>query len=202
MQALPMEDTNWLTPTEVADALGVAAVTVRQWAQKGLLPARVTAGGHRRFDAAIVVEFARARGMPIGGVLRESSANRLLVVDDDERFNGFLCEALRSEHPELELSRAFDGFDAGRMVQRHAPAIVLLDIMMPGLDGIEVCRRIKQDPETARTRVIGMTGHHTDSLETRMLSVGAEVLLRKPFALHELFAACGWRTETAMRAAR
>ena len=202
MQAISLDSTTWLTPTEVADALGVATVTVRQWAQKGLLAARVTAGGHRRFDSAVVVQFARARGMAIGGVLRESSANRVLVVDDDERFNGFLCEALRSEHPELEVSRAFDGFDAGRTVQRHQPAIVLLDIMMPGLDGIEVCRRIKQDPETAHTRVIGMTGHHTDSLETRMLAVGAEILLRKPFALDELFAACGWQTENPLRAAR
>jgi len=182
-----------MTPTEVASALQVAPVTVRQWAQKGLLPARVTAGGHRRFEVEVVVEFARARGMQLGGELLNSSANRVLVVDDDAQFNSFLCELLRTEQPQLDIACAFDGFDAGRMVQRHRPSIVLLDIMMPGLDGVEVCRRLKADPDTQHIRIVAMTGHYSDALADRLAAVGAHCLLRKPFSFDAVFEACGWR---------
>ena len=118
-----------LTPTQVAKALQVAPVTVRQWAQKGLLEAQVTAGGHRRFERDVVVGFARSRGMRLGGELLTSSANRVLVVDDDRQFNQFLCELLRTEQPQLDIATAFDGFDAGQQVARHNPSIVLLDIL-------------------------------------------------------------------------
>ena len=182
-----------LTPTQVAQALQVAPVTVRQWAQKGLLAAQVTAGGHRRFERDVVVEFARAKGMRLGGELLNSPANRVLVVDDDRQFNKFLCELLRTEQPQLDIETAFDGFDAGQMVARHSPSLVLLDIMMPGLDGVEVCRRIKADEETRDIRIVAMTGHHSDALETRILAVGAQRLLQKPFGIDELFVACGWR---------
>ncbi len=186
-----------LTPTQVAKALQVAPVTVRQWAQKGLLQAQVTAGGHRRFERDVVVGFARSRGMRLGGELLKSSANRVLVVDDDRQFNQFLCELLRTEQPQLDIATAFDGFDAGHQVVRHNPSIVLLDIMMPGLDGVEVCRRIKADEETQDIRIVAMTGQHSDALETRILSVGAQCLLQKPFSIEDLFVACGWREETA-----
>ena len=186
-----------LTPTQVAKALQVAPVTVRQWAQKGLLEAQVTAGGHRRFERDVVVGFARSRGMRLGGELLTSSANRVLVVDDDRQFNQFLCELLRTEQPQLDIATAFDGFDAGQQVARHNPSIVLLDIMMPGLDGIEVCRRIKSAEETQDIRIVAMTGQHSDALETRILSVGAQCLLQKPFAIEDLFVACGWREEKA-----
>ena len=190
-------DTVLLTPTQVAKALQVAPVTVRQWAQKGLLEAQVTAGGHRRFERDVVVGFARSRGMRLGGELLTSSANRVLVVDDDRQFNQFLCELLRTEQPQLDIATAFDGFDAGQQVARHNPSIVLLDIMMPGLDGIEVCRRIKSAEETQDIRIVAMTGQHSDALETRILSVGAQCLLQKPFAIEDLFVACGWREEKA-----
>jgi len=182
-----------LTPTQVAQALQVAPVTVRQWAQKGLLAAQVTAGGHRRFERDVVVEFARSRGMRLGGELLNSHANRVLVVDDDRQFNKFLCELLRTEQPQLDIATAYDGYDAGSMVARHGPSLVLLDIMMPGLDGVEVCRRIKADEATRDIRIVAMTGHYSDALETRVLAVGAERLLQKPFGIEELFEACGWR---------
>jgi len=186
-------DDSLLTPTQVAKALQVAPVTVRQWAQKGLLDAQATAGGHRRFERDVVVAFARSRGMRLGGELLKSSANRVLVVDDDRQFNQFLCDLLRTEQPQLDIETAFDGFDAGRMVAKHNPSTVLLDLMMPGLDGVEVCRRIKADADTRDIRIVAMTGHHSDALETRILAVGAQCLLQKPFGIEELFSACGWR---------
>ena len=182
-----------LTPTQVAHALQVAPVTVRQWAQKGLLAAQVTAGGHRRFDRDVVVEFARSRGMRLGGELLNSHANRVLVVDDDRPFNKFLCQLLRTEQPQLDIATACDDYDAGSLVARHGPSLILLDVMMPGLDGVELCRRIDADTHKRGTRIVAMASQPSDALKAKVVAAGAKCLLQKPFGIEELYQACGWR---------
>jgi excisionase family DNA binding protein len=177
----------YLTPNEVANLLQVSPVTVRQWAQKGLLPAQTTAGGHRRFARAVVQAFARDRGMAA-----PAARDSLLIVDDNRSFNDYLAALFGVEFPELEIHSACDGFEAGRLVALHKPTVVLLDVMMPGVDGTEVCRRLKQDPQTAGIRVVAMTGFHSPEVEKKMLAAGAEVLLRKPFTGAEVLAACGF----------
>ncbi|MGI9324697.1 MAG: response regulator [Pseudomonadales bacterium] len=181
-------DRAYLTPNEVAELFSVSPVTVRQWSQKGLLDAETTAGGHRRYSRAALSRFAEARGMkpPFPG------SNRLLIVDDNQQFNEFLKVLFTTECRDVEVACAYDGFEAGRLVQQFEPAVVLLDIMMPGLDGIEVCRRLKADSLTQSIRVLGMTGHYSAELAHRMLEAGAETLLKKPFSKDAIIAACGF----------
>ena len=186
-----MAEREYLTPNEVANLLQVSPVTVRQWAQKGLLPAQTTAGGHRRFARNVVQAFARDRGI----VVPEARVG-LLIVDDNRSFNDYLAALFRVEVPELEIHCAYDGFEAGRLVVLHKPTVVLLDVMMPGVDGTEVCRRLKQDPQTAGIRVVAMTGFHSPEVEKKMLAAGAEILLRKPFTGAEVLAACGFAKTT------
>ena len=178
----------FLTPNEVATLLMVSPVTVRQWAQKGLLAAQTTAGGHRRFAIDSVADFARERGIDLPGV-----TERLLIVDDNVQFNNFLANLFAAEVPGLPIHQAFDGFDAGRCVAAHRPSVMLLDVMMPGVDGLEVCKSLKGDTETSNIRVIAMTGHHSPELERKMLAAGAQVLLKKPFSAAEVLAECGFR---------
>ncbi len=182
----PIGDKAFLTPTEVADLFKVSPVTVRQWAQKGLLAAQVTAGGHRRFLPDDLRRFAVERGIELG----EASGPKLLVVDDNRQFNAYLIALLQTRCPDVATASAFDGFEAGRLVQQFRPSIMLLDIMMPGLDGIEVCRALKGDPESRDIKVIGMTGHYTPELENRVLEAGASMLLRKPFSGDDVIKAC------------
>ena len=179
-------ETTYLTPTEVARMLMVSPITVRQWAQKGLLDARTTAGGHRRFLKEEVERFARERGVRL-----DDRQKTILVVDDDTQLNTYLVTLLQTQVEDLTVYSAADGFEAGRLVQQHKPEIVLLDIMMPGMDGVAVCRSIKSDPETAGALVVGMTGHFTPQVESRVLTAGAAVLLKKPFTSEELLENCG-----------
>jgi excisionase family DNA binding protein len=181
----------YLTPNEVATLLRVSPITVRQWAQKGLLHANTTAGGHRRFSRQVVEQFARARGMAA-----PQQKPGLLIVDDNRSFNDYLAALFRVELPELDIHCAYDGFEAGRLVVMHKPTVVLLDVMMPGVDGTEVCRRLKDDPETTGIKVVAMTGFHSPEIEKRMLAAGAEVLLRKPFSSVEVLGACGFADST------
>jgi excisionase family DNA binding protein len=183
----------FLTPTEVAEMLMVAPVTVRQWAQKGLIEARTTAGGHRRFTLDAVRAFAARMGIEINHPQDGPVPNRVLVVDDDQQFNGFLVALFAQQFPGYDVGSAYDGFEAGRLLQRLRPQLVLLDIMMPGIDGVEVCRRLKADPDSSAIRVIAMTGHFTPELEQRIRAAGAERLLKKPFSTAELIDACQLR---------
>lgn len=180
---------DYLTPNEVAGLLLVSPITVRQWAQKGLLEAQTTAGGHRRFARAEVERFAREKGIEL-----PNQNTSVLVVDDDRQLNNYLVALLETTVDDVDVHSALDGFEAGRMVQEHKPEIVILDIMMPGMDGVEVCRSIKADALTRHALVVAMTGHHTAELERRVLDAGAKVLLKKPFSREDLLSECGFNS--------
>lgn len=176
------KDKPYLTPNEVARWMMVSPITVRAWAQKGLLQAEVTPGGHRRFRYEEVARFAR-QWNPAGN----KGPLKVLIVDDDVAIVGFLRELLEgSEHP-IVVDTAHDGFEAGRKVHVFSPDIVLLDLKMPGIKGTEVCRQIMQAPGLASVRVIGMTGDLTPENETALLAAGAECCLAKPLDTERLF---------------
>ena len=168
----------YLTPQEVADLLMVSPITVRQWAQKGWLQAQTTPGGHRRFLQRHVEAFARERGLTLHSV--DDGALRVLVVDDDEQFAGFLVEAITSVDAGVSVEVAASGFEAGQMIRTFAPQVVLLDLMMPGMDGFAVCRQIKDDPATKSIDIIAITGFYTPENAERIVQAGAKVCIGKP----------------------
>jgi len=174
----------YLTPREVADMLRVSPMTIRNWSVRGWLQAELTAGGHRRYPVREVERFAHERGMTLQR--RSTDTEKVLIVDDDPTFSNFLLAAL-GEHPEaIEARVARDGFEAGHMLHTFEPSTVLLDLVMPGLDGFQVCQHIKQDPSTRGIRIIAMTGHPDRGHERRILALGAERCLTKPLSLEVL----------------
>lgn len=181
----------YLTPNEVAELLMVSPVTVRQWAQKGTLKALTTPGGHRRFLCSEVERFARQHGMILPPDC--DPALRILVVDDDKQFVRYLLELLDGLPEEIVSDSAYDGFDAGRKVHVFQPHVVLLDLMMPGLDGFDVCRRLKDDAATKAVRIIAMTGYYAWENVNRIVNAGAEACLPKPLDPEALLEAIGLR---------
>ncbi len=168
----------YLTPNQAAEMLMVSPITIRQWAQRGLLKAELTLGGHRRFLRAEVERFVRENRLHLAEA-PPAEGSRILVVDDDRQLARYIKELL-SELPNTRIETAYDGYAAGQMILRFEPHTVLMDLMMPGLDGFEVCRRIKADDATRRIRVITMTGYWTSSSVGKALAVGAEECLAKP----------------------
>lgn len=180
------ETPSFLTPAEVARLLLVAPVTVRQWAQRGWLKAELTAGGHRRFLRSEVEHFARARGLTLH---RQQGGRRVLVVDDDAQLVRYLAELLQSVDGVEAVESAHDGFDAGMRVRSFQPDTILLDLMMPGLDGFEVCRLLQADPVTRSIRIVAMTGYPSEDNVQRILAAGARVCLAKPFDREQILQA-------------
>jgi CheY-like chemotaxis protein len=112
----------------------------------------------------------------------------VLVVDDEKAIARWVIKAIQRRWPAVEVFHASDGFAAGEMVAAVRPAVVLLDLRMPGLDGFEVCRRIKAKPQTRDTVVIAMTGYHSAEVEKEIRACGAVACLAKPFDAAVLFA--------------
>lgn len=167
-----------LSPKEVAALLMVKPVTVRTWAVNGQLPSLTTPGRHRRFLRRDVDRFAAARGLTLNGDETLDVTPKVLVVDDERPVANYLAEFLNAHGANTAI--AYDGFDAGRKIQTFRPDFVLLDLMMPNLNGFEVCAQIKADPSTREIRVIAMTGVYTREHSLRALQAGAEQCLPKP----------------------
>ena len=169
---------SYLSPAEVAEILMVSPITVRKWAQDGDLKAITTLGGHRRFKWEDIQHFASQRGLVIEPTTNDKI--RLLIVDDDKTLLGYLVE-LFSVYPDLlEVEPANNGFEAGQKVESFHPNVILLDLMMPGIDGVAVCTKIKSNPANSSIRIIAMTGFHTSENEQRALNAGAQACLKKP----------------------
>ena len=107
-----------------------------------------------------------------------------LVVDDDADIRELV--AFKLEQLGFEVLTAADGEEGLRRAQEVRPDIVLLDIMMPKLSGIDVCRRLREQPSTAATPVILLTAKAQEADVERGFSVGADDYIVKPFSLREL----------------
>ncbi len=111
---------------------------------------------------------------------------KILVADDDPNVRFLITELLARGH--YEVSQAVDGDQALAAVRNARPDLVVLDVMMPGIDGFEVCRRIKGDPSLSATKVIMVTAKTQGKDIATGLSAGADRYLTKPFKITELSA--------------
>jgi two-component system OmpR family response regulator len=119
------------------------------------------------------------------------TAQHLLIVDDEENLRSMLAAALR--HHGFTITSAADGREALRLVAEERPDLVVLDVMMPELDGFEVCRRLRADGD--RTPVVFLTARDDTDDKVRGLTLGGDDYLQKPFSLDELVA----RVEAVLR---
>jgi len=179
----------YLSPGNTAKILGVTPATLRGWTNRGILRAETTEGGHRRYPVSEVLRLAKKNGITLK--LPEDLSLRILVVDDDEQFSLFLKEVLEDMPEVSAVSMANSGYMAGNLIPRFKPDVILLDLKMPGLDGFEVCRILKEDPETRFIRVVAMSGYCTAENRREIIDAGAETCLSKPFQVEALKQALG-----------
>jgi two-component system OmpR family response regulator len=121
------------------------------------------------------------------------AGEHLLIVDDEDNLRSMLAAALR--HHGFVVTTATNGREALDTVARDRPDLVVLDVMMPDLDGFEVCRRLRADND--RTPVLFLTARDATEDKVRGLTLGGDDYLQKPFSLDELVA----RTEAVLRRA-
>jgi CheY-like chemotaxis protein len=105
---------------------------------------------------------------------------RVLVVDDDPLVRNLLSAVLHDAS--FDLDEAVDGHDALAIAAVRPPDVVVLDVMMPGLDGFDVCRALRADPAFAATRIVVLTAKSTPSTRDDAYRAGADAFFTKPFS--------------------
>ena len=105
--------------------------------------------------------------------------NSVVLVDDEPNIRETVAFILEAEG--FEVRTAGDGIAGLEMVRKHRPKVVLLDVMMPRMDGHEVCRAIRRDEELAQVFVVVLTARGQKADEMRALEVGADLYMSKPF---------------------
>ncbi len=124
--------------------------------------------------------FMRERGIPV--LAGESPHHaRFAVVDDEPALVRALSRMLARVAPGCDCRSAQDGFSAGVLLASFRPDIVFLDVVMPGLSGVEVCERIRATPGLQATAVVIVSGGLTGALRSRLTAAGADRLIAKPF---------------------
>lgn len=168
---------------DVARMLGVSAMTVVRWIDKGVIRAFRTPGNHRRILRDDLRHFVRRMGFPMPAELSQDRW-KVLAVDDEPEVLSVLVRAFESQK-RYEVYSATDGVTALIEVGRVKPDLLLLDIVLPGMDGIEVCRRIKANSHL-ETNIVAISGKGTAEMTEQVLEAGADVFLEKPVSIHEL----------------
>jgi len=171
------------TTHEVSRLLHVNPRSVINWIEQSLLQSYRTPGGHRRIRHDDLMAFLRKHQIPTPASLVAGKFS-ILIVDDDQEIIDLLKAYLERQAP-YEISTAADGIKALIEVGRVKPDLLILDIMIPGVDGVEVCRRIKADSSN-KTAIIAISG--TTERESQVLEAGADAFMLKPIDMDTLHA--------------
>ena len=171
------------TTHEVSRLLHVNPRSVINWIEQGLLPSYRTPGGHRRIRHDDLLAFLRKHQIPTPASLVEGTFS-VLVVDDEQEIID-LIKSFLDRQEGFDVSSASDGISALIEVGKTKPDLLILDIMIPGVDGVEVCRRIKADSSN-KTIIIAVSG--TADKEKKVLAAGADAFMQKPIDLDRLHA--------------
>jgi excisionase family DNA binding protein len=178
-----------LTSREAGQCCGVSFRTVIRWIERGDLVAyRLPGRGDYRIALDDLRDFARRHGLPTPRAPGEAAqaaqaANRVLIVDDDASMARAIQRVLRAAGYETLI--ATDGFQAGSLLHSFVPALMTLDLQMPGLDGFGVLRFLRDNPPRPELRVLVVSGESQQRLQ-EACELGAHAAIAKPFDNEQL----------------
>ena len=180
----------YFTTHEAAKMCHVTRGSVIRWIHVGKLKACITAGGHHRISARDLVGFLRSLNVPLPkelrGFFQTDRVPKILIVDDEENIRKLLLDFFKKNYPHCSVEEAGEGFEAGIKLKNLQPDLVLLDLVLPGMDGFRICQTIRSQTDGKTIKIIAITGVPEEEFEKRMLNLGADDFLFKPFSLDQL----------------
>ena len=181
------------TTLEVARLLGLAVRSVQLMVDRGELQAWKTPGGHRRISRASVDRWLAQRGAP-GRVpaapapARSAAAAplRVLLIEDSRHFQNLVALLVRQHFPAVELHLADDGIAGLAMAGRLQPQVLLVDILLPGIDGATLITGLRSSPAFAGSRLIVVTSLQGEELQPYAFALQGVPIIHKPRLALEL----------------
>ncbi|MBS0208498.1 MAG: response regulator [Planctomycetes bacterium] len=172
------------TTGEAAKICKVSQQTIIRCFDSGQLKGfRVPGSRFRRIPRNELFNFMRDNGIPTDAL--ESGKRKVLVVDDDLELVELMVDVLDKDG-RFETRTANNGFDAGMLVKEYRPDVIILDIMLPDINGKEVCQRVRSDSTMDDVKIICISGMVEDDKIAELKEAGANDFLNKPFEVEAL----------------
>lgn len=173
------------TTGEAADLCKVSQQTIIRCFDSGRLRGfRVPGSRFRRIPREELLRFMRENDIPTD-VMDNSRRKRILVVDDDEQIVELFVDVL-SRDDRFEVRTAATGYEAGVLTEQFKPDLMILDFMLPDINGNVVCRTVRQKPELADAKIIIVSGVVKQDEIDELLKAGADDFVKKPFNIDKL----------------
>jgi excisionase family DNA binding protein len=172
------------TTGEAAEICRVSQQTIIRCFDSGRLQGfRVPGSKFRRIPRQNLIQFMKENSIPLDNL--ESGKKKILIVDDDAEIVELISDILLRDG-RFEVETASSGYEAGIMTEQFRPDLILLDYMLPDINGNIVCQTIKRNPELESTKVIIVSGVIKQDEIDQLIKFGAEDFIKKPFTLTEL----------------
>lgn len=171
------------TTGEVAAFCHVTINAVKKWIASGKLVAFRTPGGHFRVNRGDFMYFLEKFKLEVKEEMFPER-KKILIIDDEREVVEFIKGALVAMGGGFSIETAGDGYEALIKVGDFKPELLVLDLRMPKIDGFEVCRRIKQDANTSRIKILAVTAYGKEDMD-RIIQCGADNCLSKPIKLKD-----------------
>lgn len=172
------------TTGEAAKICKVSQQTIIRCFDNGQLKGfRVPGSRFRRIPREALYKFMKDNGIPTDAL--ESGKRKVLLVDDDVELVELMTKVLE-EDGRFEVRVANTGFDAGMMVKEYRPDLIVLDVMLPDINGKEVCHRVRADPTLEDVRILCISGMIEEDKIHDLKLAGADDFLHKPFEIEYL----------------
>lgn len=172
------------TTGEAAEICKVSQQTIIRCFDSGRLEGfRVPGSRFRRIPRQSLVKFMRENKIPLDAI--ESGKRKILIVDDDVEIVELMVDVLERDG-RFEVKTASSGYEAGLVTEKFRPELILLDYMLPDVNGNIVCQTIKNNPEFENIKIIIVSGVVKQDEIAQLLKSGAEDFIRKPFDIAEL----------------
>ena len=172
------------TTGEAAKICKVSQQTVIRCFDSGQLKGfRVPGSRFRRIPRENLFAFMRENGIPTDAL--ESGKRKILVVDDDVELVELITDVLDRDG-RFEVRSVNNGFDAGMMVKDYKPDLIVLDVMLPDINGKEVCQRVRSDKAMDSVQIICISGMVEEDKVDGLRQAGANDFMRKPFEVDRL----------------
>jgi excisionase family DNA binding protein len=172
------------TTGEAAAVCKVSQQTIIRCFDSGRLSGfRVPGSKFRRIPREELIRFMRANNIPLDTI--EGQTRRILVVDDDRGILDLFADVLGRDG-RFEVQTAATGYDAGMLTESFKPHLIILDYMLPDINGNIVCQRIRTNPGLKDTRIIFVSGVVNQDEVKGLLAAGADDFIKKPFNIEAL----------------
>jgi excisionase family DNA binding protein len=172
------------TTGEAAKICKVSQQTIIRCFDSGQLKGfRVPGSRFRRIPRAELYAFMRDNSIPTDAL--ESGKRKILVVDDDQELVDLIVDVLEKDG-RFETRNVNNGFDAGMMVKEYHPDLLVLDVMLPDINGREVCQRVRSDKTMDDVKIICISGMIENDKIEDLKAAGANDFLHKPFEVETL----------------